>query len=112
MKLKFSFSKKPTISKKKISEVLINHIGEIVILSFILALGLGSYIFWKYAWEISNFSPQARLDTQYIPKKILEESLQSAQGRNKAFVAPLAPLNIRDPFTPFNQINTSTPNLF
>src|SRR3989338_10453332 len=98
MKLKINFFKKPTGSRRRTAGFVINHVGELFLLFFVLVFGLGFYIFWQYAWSVSNFQAQPRTTGQTIPHKTLEGSIQYTQDRNKAFLAPLTPLNIRDPF--------------
>src|SRR3989338_5392672 len=98
MKFKISFFKKSANSGKRTSDFVINHIGELFVLFFILVFSLGFYVFWKYAWSVSNFQAQPRTTGQTIPHKTLEGSIQYTQDRNKAFLTPLTPLNIRDPF--------------
>lgn len=111
MKLKINFFKKSTASGKRTADFVINHVGELFILFFILVFSLGFYIFWKYAWSVSNFQAQPRATSQTIPHKTLEGSIQYTQDRNKAFLAPLTLLNIRDPFIPGGETNPVLNNI-
>src|SRR3989338_657638 len=100
MKFKINFFKKPASSGKRTSDFVINHIGELFVLFFILVFSLGFFVFWKYAWSVSNFQAHPRATSQTIPHKTLEGSIQYTQDRNRVFLEPLEPLNIRDPFIP------------
>lgn len=107
MKLKINILKKPSLSGKRTTNFVINHVGELFILFFVLVFSLGFYIFWKYAWSVSNFQAQPRVTSQAISQKTLEGAIQYTQDRNNAFLSPLTPLNIRDPFIPGGETNST-----
>ncbi len=109
MKFKINLFKKPKSSGKRTTDFFINHVGEVFLLFFVLVFSLGFYVFWKYAWSVSNFQAQPRATGQTIPHKTLEGAIQYTQDRNSVFLAPLVPLDIRDPFVPGDE-NSSDSN--
>ena len=90
--------RKISLPRERLVGIFVNHIGEFFILLLFIIFAAGGYIFWKYAWIVSNFQPKPQILSSAIPQKSLDEILQHIEQREKDFKSLLPALSIRDPF--------------